>query len=161
MRAARLAGVLILAGLLGACGSVPQWAPLGATRAEVVARLGPPTAVHALPAGERLQYSQQPAGTQIHNLDFGASGRLERIEQVLSPEGMARIAVDVWTSADVERQFGRPGRIDRVALFDGVVWNYRFKEIGTYRWLHIHLDPGGVVRKVMLTDEVHGDPERR
>lgn len=139
----------------------PQWAPLGAPRADIVARLGPPTAVHALPSGERLQYSQQPSGTQIFNLDFDSSGRLARIDQVLSPAGMARIVVDVWTGADVEREFGRPGRIDRVALFDGIVWNYRFREVGTFRWLHVHLDPSGVVRKVMLTDEVHGEPERR
>jgi hypothetical protein len=140
---------------------MPQSAAPGTLRADVLARLGTPTAVHALPAGERLQYSQQPSGSQVFNLDFDVAGRLQRVEQALAPAGMARIVIDVWTAADVERDFGRPGRIDRVALFDGVVWNYRFKEIGTYRWLHVHLDPAGVVRKVMLTDEVYAEPDRR
>ena len=57
---ARLA-LLVLAVQISGC-ALPAREKAGALRAEVVARLGPPTAVFALPAGERLLYSELPAG---------------------------------------------------------------------------------------------------
>jgi hypothetical protein len=139
---------------LSGCAGVPQWEKPGALRADVLARLGPPTAVHALAQGERLQYSQQPAGTQVHNLDFDGDGRLLRNEQALQPAVLARIETDRWTRADVLRLLGQPGLIERVARFEGDVWTYRFEEPGgVRRRLHVHLDPGGVVRQIVATDE--------
>lgn len=42
----------------------------GAARAGVIQQFGAPrTAVHALPNGERLQYSRPPFDTQAHNLE--------------------------------------------------------------------------------------------
>ena len=48
---------------------------------------------------------------------------------------------------------GPPALVERVALFDGDIWTYRFLENGWSRQAHIHLDPAGVVRRVMFTDE--------
>jgi len=150
-----------LAGLLGAailglagCAGVPQWEKPGAARADVLARLGPPTAVHPLAQGERLQYSQQPAGTLVHNLDFDAAGRLVRVEQALQPAVFGQIELNRWTGADVLRLLGKPGLVERVARFDGDIWTYRFEESGGLRRrLHVHLDSGGVVRQILTTDE--------
>ena len=154
----RLAG-LALAALLAAC-AAPQWEKPGATRAEVLARLGRPTASYGLPDGERLQYSQQPAGTQVHNLDFDAAGRLLRVEQALDPARFGRIQIDRWTAREVELQFGKPAWVERVVLFDGVVWTYRYRDVSGFgfRRLHLHLDPSGVVRKWLTTEEIEPEP---
>lgn len=151
--------VLLLTLGLTAC-AVPQWEKPGASRAEVLARLGKPTAIYALAEGERLQYSQQPAGTEVHNLDFDAAGRLVRVEQALDPGKFGRIRIDRWTARDVELLFGKPARVERVALFDGLVWTYRYRDASGFgfRRLHLHLDRSGVVRKWLITEEIESEP---
>ena len=94
----------LLAGLLAAC-AAPDRMPLGSSRDETLARLGPPTAVHRLPDGERLQYSYQPAGPWVHNLDFDANGRLRTLTQ----EGWRVDYLD-WFPAEGSRPF-MPRRI--------------------------------------------------
>ena len=80
---------------------------------QLLSRLAPQTAVHLLAQGERLQYSQQPAGTQVHNLDFDGAGRLVRVEQALQPAVFGQIVLNRWTGADVEQLLGKPGLIER------------------------------------------------
>ena len=149
---------LVLAG----CAGVPQWEKPGAPRADVIKRLGPPSAEYALPSGERLQYSQEPAGTQVYNLDFDAGGRLLSVDQVLEFEKFNRIVPDQWSAADVERMFGKPAQIERVMSFQGDIWTYRYQDFSGYRRLHIFLDASGRVRKWLTTDEPLPDgPETR
>ena len=156
---ARLA-LLVLAVQISGC-ALPAREKAGALRAEVVARLGPPTAVFALPAGERLLYSELPAGFAAYNLDFDASGRLVRNEQVLTQARFENLPVGVWTAADVQRTFGVPLRVERVARFEGDIWTYRFRQNSDPRLAHVHLDRQGVVRLVMFTDELpHFDNAR-
>ena len=156
---ARLA-LLVLAVQISGC-ALPAREKAGALRAEVVARLGPPTAVFALPAGERLLYSELPAGFAAYNLDFDASGRLVRNEQVLTLARFENLPVGVWTTADVQRTFGAPLRVERVARFEGDIWTYRFRQNSDPRLAHVHLDRQGVVRLVMFTDELpHFDNAR-
>ncbi len=156
---ARLA-LLVLAVQISGC-ALPAREKAGALRAEVVARLGPPTAVFALPAGERLLYSELPAGFAAYNLDFDAIGRLVRNEQVLTQARFENIPVGIWTASDVQRTFGTPLRVERVARFEGDIWTYRFRQNSDPRLAHMHLDPQGVVRLVMFTDELpHFDNTR-
>ena len=156
---ARLA-LLVLAVQISGC-ALPAREKAGALRAEVVARLGPPTAVFALPAGERLLYSELPAGFAAYNLDFDASGRLVRNEQVLTQARFENLPVGVWTTADVQRTFGAPLRVERVARFEGDIWTYRFRQNSDPRLAHVHLDRQGVVRQVLFTDELpHFDNAR-
>lgn len=143
-----LVGALLVAGC-----AVPQFEKLGADRADVIARLGAPTGRYALPDGERLQYSQQPAGTQVYNLDFDAAGKLRSVNQALQTESFFRIAVDQWRVRDVEQLLGKPASVERVARFNGDIWTYRYQDYGGYRRLHVHIDPAGVVRQLMTTDE--------
>jgi outer membrane protein assembly factor BamE (lipoprotein component of BamABCDE complex) len=139
---------------LAACSSLPETVVPGTSRADIEQRLGTPTAVHALPGGTRLQYSRQPAGQQVFNLDLNAQGRLVRVDQVLDIERLQQIEVDRWTQDDVMREFGRPAVVERVARFDGGVWTYRYLEPFSHaRLAHVHIDPRGVVRKVVYTDE--------
>lgn len=143
-----------LALVLTACGSMPEAVALGTSRADIEQHLGTPTAVHALADGTRLQYSRQPSGQQVFNLDLDAQGRLARVDQVLDVEWLQRIEVDRWTREDVLRQFGRPALVERVARFEGDVWTYRYLEpFSLARLAHIHIDTRGIVRKVVYTDE--------
>jgi len=148
-------GVLALSALvvqLAGC-ALPARETPGALRADVIARLGPPTATFSLPGGERLLYSELPAGFAAYNLDFDASGKLVRNEQVLTQTRFENIPVGAWTLADVQRTFGAPLRVERVARFDGDIWTYRFRQNSDPRLAHVHLDRQGVVRLVMFTDE--------
>ena len=154
MRCALKLVTTALALVLTACSIVPETVALGTSRADIEQRLGTPTAVHALPDGTRLQYSRQPSGQQVFNLDLDTHGRLARVDQVLDVEWLQRIEVDRWTQEDVLRQFGRPAVVERVARFDGGVWTYRYLEpFSLARLVHIHIDTRGVVRKVVYTDE--------
>ena len=156
---ARLA-LLVLAVQISGC-ALPAREKAGALRAEVVARLGPPTASFPLPSGERLLYSELPAGFAAYNLDFDASGRLVRNEQVLTQARFENLPVGIWTTADVQRTFGAPWRVERVARFEGDIWTYRFRQNSDPRLAHVHLDRQGVVRLVMFTDELpHFDNAR-
>ena len=150
------AGTLLLlaASLLAGCAGMPERIAAGTPRAEIEQRLGRPTAEYALGDGTRLQYSRQPAGQQVYNLDLGPDGRLRRLEQVMDIHWLQqRIEVDRWTRDDVLHNLGRPALVERVARFRGDVWTYRFLEVNLPRQVHVHIDPEGVVRRVMFTDE--------
>ncbi|WP_228897163.1 hypothetical protein [Acidovorax sp. Leaf73] len=152
--------LLVLAVQISGC-ALPAREKAGALRAEVVARLGPPTASFPLPSGERLLYSELPAGFAAYNLDFDASGRLVRNEQVLTQARFENLPVGIWTTADVQRTFGAPLRVERVARFEGDIWTYRFRQNSDPRLAHVHLDRQGVVRQVLFTDELpHFDNAR-
>src|SRR5690606_13794606 len=79
LRTALLGMGLLLAG----CALMPERLVPGTPRAEIVQRLGAPSAEYPLPDGTRLQYSRQPAGQQVYNLEVDAQGRLRKVEQVL------------------------------------------------------------------------------
>jgi len=153
LRATLTLGTLMLAGLLAGCAAMPERLVPGTPRADIERALGRPGAVIELPTGTRLQYSRQPAGQQVFNVELDAQGRLRQVDQVMDPAWFARIEVDRWTRDDVLRLFGRPALVERVALFDGDIWTYRYLDVSWHRQFHVHLDPGGVVRKLMHTDE--------
>ena len=164
--ALRGGGVLARAALgallihLAGC-ALPAREQPGALHAEVLARLGPPSATFALAQGERWLYSELPAGFEAHALDLDASGRLLRNEQVLTQARFENLPLGTWTSADVQRSFGAPLRVERVARFDGDIWTYRFRQNSDLRLAHVHLDRQGVVRQVLFTDEApHFDHAR-
>ncbi len=139
--------------LLAGC-AIPSQVPAGATVDAAQAQLGAPTGRYPLPdGGQRLQYSEQPAGSAVWNLDFDAAGRLQRTDQALRYPNFDQIVLNQWTGDDVLRMMGRPARVERVAMFDGPVWTYRFNDLNNFRFIHVHLDPGGVVRRIQYTDE--------
>ncbi len=153
---AGLAGVL-LAGcaLFADPGRIQPGAPV----AEVLAQLGRPSARYPQDAGERLQYSYQPAGQRVFDIDVDAQGRVTRVEQVLDePLFAQRIQPDRWTRADVLREYGAPAEIRRVHNFDGEIWLWRYISGVTWRLLFIDVDPAGIVRGWSVGDEYLPDP---
>ena len=91
----------------------------GMSHDEVVTRLGQPGRVLPLQDGTRLQYSYQPAGQQVFNVDLDASGRVVQFRQMLVAQEFQRIEVGQWTRADVERAFGPPASVEHAAHWQG------------------------------------------
>lgn len=145
---ARLSVLVLACAAAAGCATGSGLAP-GASREQVLASMGRPTAVVALPGGgERLQYSLQPAGQDAWMADLDASGRLVSLRQVLNEDDFKRIEVGKWTRQDVEREFGRPARVDRVSSWDGPILNYRWRQgAGMDYFYWVYLDPQGVVRR--------------
>jgi hypothetical protein len=128
----------------GATGVAP-----GTDRAEVFTRLGQPTRVVPLPdRGQRLQYSQQPAGQAAWMVDIDAAGKVISSRQVLNERDFHRIVPGEWTRADIEREFGPPARVDGVASWNGPILTYRWRDLqGANMFYWVYLDPQGVVRR--------------
>ena len=149
--------IVVLAGLAG-CASEPTQLPLGTSRADVLQRLGQPTAVYSLPGGsERLQYSRAPAGFEVNDVDLDAAGRVVSVRQVLNEPAFDRDiqpGVGIWREADVLRTYGRPFEITRVSSFDGVVWSWHYKAMNTRRLLFIYIDSQGVVARYHTGDDL-------
>jgi hypothetical protein len=142
-----LTAALLLAGCAAPLGNA-AFAP-GTPREEVLARMGRPTGVVALPdGGQRLQYSLQPAGQAAWMMDVDAGGRVTSASQALTASNFQRIVPGHWTRADVEREFGPPARVDRVASWNGPVMAYRWKDVqGADMFYWVYLDAQGVVRR--------------
>lgn len=146
---ARIAAILLttqvcIAGCAGVGGPPPM---PGEALAAVTARLGPPTAVYALPDGQELEYAKGPYGQQTWMARFGADGRLRSYEQVLTGERFATIKLNSATHEDVLRAVGRPAETSRVHLNNYEVWSYRYKEAGVWNsMMHVHFDDAGIVR---------------
>ncbi len=146
--------VLSLSLVLAGC-ATPLGQPLGRSLAQVTAELGAPTARYTLPGGGvRLQYSQQPEGRHVYNLDFDAAGHLLRREDAMQPRAFEAIEPGRWRRADLEQAFGPPAMSWRVARSGEPVWSWRYQEAGFWRWLHVSLDPQtGTVRDWSTADE--------
>lgn len=157
-RLAAILGVALL-GLAG-CASDPARLPLGTSRADALQQLGAPTAIYGRPdGGERLQYSRQPAGFEVNDVDLDAAGRVVAVTQVMNEGLFARdIRVDAWRVPDVLYTYGRPEQVTRVSSFDGDVWQWRYLQANSPRLLYIYIDPQGVVRRWHMGDDLRFVP---
>lgn len=155
-----LAALTVAVAAVG-CAS-PDFVQPGAMRDVVAQRLGAPLSRTPLAdGGERWLYSAQPSGRTVHHLDFDAQGRLREVQQVLTAPRLQAIEVDRWTADQVRSHFGPPAMLERVALFDGDVWTYRFYEDFTPRFAHVYIDHAGIVRRMTFTDDLpRGDDAR-
>jgi hypothetical protein len=154
--------MLVCALLLAACAQPWNIAP-GTPSSEVVRSLGQPSGRYILPDhGERLQYSSQPFGQTVYNVDVDAVGRVVRAEQALRQELFGqRIHPNEWTRADALLEYGPPARTMQVHNFDGMIWVWRYLDGQTWRLLFIDIDPDGVVRGWSNGDEDRAEAPHR
>ncbi len=148
---------LLAAALLAGCAGEPTRLAMGSSREQTLRELGAPTAVYALPGGERLQYSRAPAGFEVNNVDLDASGRVVSVRQELDERLFDRTiqpGVGRWREADVLRTYGRPFEITQVSSFDGTIWTWRYKWQNSPRLLYIYIDPTGVVQRYHTGDDL-------
>lgn len=157
--------IIASAALLAGCAGSPfhgyDVAP-GATRQAVIERMGPPSRVVPLPAGERLQYSAQPYGQFAWMVDLDGAGRVVQARQVLTEASFGRIEPGQWTREDVEREFGRPAWVDRVASWRGPIMTYRWQHADRsdmFYW--VYLDERNVVQRAHPGMEFVNAPDER
>lgn len=164
-RSLGVAASLVVALLLGGCAFMgPSRLAPGTPAAQVRAQLGQPTARYAARdgSGERWQYSYQPAGRQVYNVDFDAAGSVVRVEQALSEALFAqRIKIGTWTRQDVLREYGAPAWTMGTYNFKGDIWVWRYENGPFLRLLYIDLAPDGVVAGYTLGDEYLDPPDWR
>lgn len=141
----RRAAIVLGAVWLVGCALVPIQP--GATRAEAFAKYGTPSAEVDLPAGTRLQYSYLPAGQSAWMVDLDASGRVVNAKEALTLNEFSKIGLGRWTRADVQREFGRPATVNRVASWPGDVMVYRWLDATTPMLFWVYLDAGNVVQR--------------
>lgn len=150
----RLLASLILLCLAG-CAALGEAVRPGTPRAQVLQAWGPPSATYGLSGGgARLQYSRQPFGREVYNIDLDTSDRVAGFEQALQPAVLAQVQAGTWTADDVRRRFGLPAQVSRVGDFDGDVWTYRYQELNNPRQFHVYLDAAGIVRRAHASDEL-------
>ncbi len=126
----------------------------GAVQSEVIARLGPSTAIFALPSGHLRLYCGLPAGFAAYNLNFDATGRLVPNKQVLTHTRFQNIPARVWTLADVQSTYGPPLPVERVSRFDGDIWTYRFRQNSDPRLAHAQMERKEIVRVMRFTNNL-------
>lgn len=140
--------------VLSGCAGNPDAIPVGTNRDAVLSSLGQPTAIWPITGGERLQYSRQPGGQQVYNVDLDNSARVVGAAQVMTQAAFAAVQIDAWRTQDVLRAFGKPALITRVHSFDGVVWSYRYAEpFGLNKQFHVFIDPTGLIKRTQVTEE--------
>lgn len=153
--------LFVLCAALAGCAYPTQFKP-GSSQQEVQAKLGPAYAVKKLDGGgERWLYSTQPMGREAYQLRFGADGQLQTTTQVLTAENFGAIPLGQFSVQQLMQDFGPPMEITRVWSFTGQVWTYRFWDNGIKRFAHVHVDPQGVVQKLMFMDEPLPEPRQR
>lgn len=165
-RARGFRGILLAAVtlLLAACAfTSPARVAPGTPAEQVRAQLGQPTARYADAAGgERWQYSYEPSGRQVYNIDFDAAGAVVRVEQAMNESLFAqRIAPGIWTRDDVLREYGPPAWTMGAYNVQGTIWVWRYENGPFLRLLYIDLTPDGGVQGYSLGDEYLDPPDWR
>ncbi|NML86634.1 hypothetical protein [Polaromonas sp.] len=146
MRVVKNVASLALAVLLTAACAMSAVQP-GMSREDVVAHYGKPSRVLPVAGGTRLQYSSQPAGQRAVMVDLDAAGRVIAVRQMMTLAELSKIEPGKWTRGDVEREFGRPASIDRVASWSGDIMTYRWLDVTQDMYFWVYLDGGNVVQR--------------
>ena len=146
MKAVRTYSSLLLA-LLGLTACAFTAVQPGMTQQEVLAHYGAPSRSLPYGAGTRLQYSAQPAGQTAVMVDLDAAGKVVAARQVLNPAEFSKIGLGKWTRQDMEREFGRPATVDRVASWTGDVMTYRWLDRDESMFFWAYLDGANVVQR--------------
>lgn len=122
---------------------------VGLDEAAVIVEWGKPTAKITMPdGGIRLQYSGQPWGRYVWNVDITPNGEVYEVRQVLQLKYFNTIPVNgLWRSEDVLREFGPPAFIDHTASWHGDIWNYRWVENTKHMFFYIYFDDNGAVKR--------------
>ncbi len=140
------ASVLAVAALAACTSYGPQSLAPGAPVETVRQSLGVPTGEFAQPdGGRRLEYARGPFGRHTYMLDFDASGRLLRWEQVLTEAKFNTIAAGM-EGRDVQALIGHSfdQRVVGVAERRQTVWAYRY-ETPFCQYFQVGIDSQGKV----------------
>ena len=76
-----------------------------------------------------------------------AAGKVVTARQMMTLAELSKIEPGKWTRDDVEREFGRPASMDRVASWLGDIMSYRWLDITQDMYFWVYLDGGNVVQR--------------
>lgn len=138
--------VISVALAIGGCAFTPVQP--GMSSSQVVASYGEPTRMVSTSFGSRLQYSRQPAGQSAVMVDLDATGKVIAVREAMALQEFLKIEPGKWTRDDVEREFGPPARVDRVASWPGDIMNYRWRDSLQDMLFWVYLDAGQVVGRI-------------
>lgn len=125
--ARRCLGIAAL--LLGACATSygPSGLSPGSSADEAVRQMGPPSGRYALDdGGTRLEFARGPMGRHTYMLDFDVSGRLLRVEQVLTETNFYALRPGM-TADEVLRRIGHPAEQRYLPRQRHRLWSYRYE----------------------------------
>jgi hypothetical protein len=141
----------ILVAVGAGCAQV-EHVPAGTPAADLTARYGEPTAVHALPDGsQNVEYTLQPMGQQtwmVHVVD----GRVASVNQVLTQQEFAKVDIGHDDQNTISAHFGTPAEVTPLPRMQRLAWSYRMQVDGSFPALMVvQFDPDGIVREVFST----------
>ena len=91
-------------------------------------------------------------------VDLDAQGRVVSSKQVLQSTELGRVIVGQWSRADVEREFGPPYLVDRVASWQGDIMTYTFREGGIDLFFFVYLDAANIAQRTGQAMDTRRDP---
>jgi hypothetical protein len=146
--------------LVGCASSSPQGLPVGATEAQVIARMGPPTGRYKLPSGgTRLEFARGPQGKVTYMVDFDANGGSVIWDQVLTPQNFMSLEYGM-SSEEVLMRIGHPGSTRSFPRQGLTVWNYRYPTFDCL-WYQVSIsDAGKFLGAANTTDPQCDTPTR-
>lgn len=130
----------------------------GASEADVMRVMGPPTETLTRPNGDkRLYYSRQPEGREIYAATIAPDGALRGIDQTLVPENIRKVTNGA-TTAQVRDLLGPPAVAGRTAQQPYEVWEYRWMVGFDKRILWVSFNQDGTAREVTETHDYTWEP---
>lgn len=119
----------------------PPSVPVGASMAEVEAKLGRPAdVVTGSGGGVVWQYPNGPVGQSTYMVAFGTDGRATGLRQALAWESFATIRPGM-TRDEIRLAFGRPATVVGYRNLGEEVWSYRYQiPVDTNRIFNVHFD---------------------
>lgn len=146
---------LVLAALLAACDYTygPNNLKPGASIDDVRRQMGAATDEKKLEDGTRVWwYVRGPQGYDTYKVIFDKDERVTSITQVLTEANFRNIVAEKSTKADVLELLGRPRETMTFPLLKEEVWTWRYKDVTIDKYLHVHFDLDGRVKR--YTQEV-------
>ena len=142
--------VVLLALLLGGCVAALRVPPqAGQSEADALARLGKPTARHALAGGgSRLEFASGPYGRETWMVDIDAAGRVLDARQVLAETELVAFQARApgLSRDELLRSLGTPGERRRGGWSGGEVWSWRYPT-NDCLWFQASIGDDGIVRE--------------
>ena len=156
----RTASILAALALFAGCASYSgsSLVPGKSTRAEVEATMGRPAESLTRASGETvLYYSRLPLGREMFVATVGSDGVLRGIEQRLTRQHIAKVAVGAQAK-EVRELLGPPFRSVHMSRMQRDVWEYPWREIADLRILWVQFSNDGQVREVIEMHDYESDP---
>ncbi|WP_428423180.1 hypothetical protein [Methylibium sp.] len=148
-RSGVVASLALVVGLLssGCAGYGPGGLAPGVGEAQVIERMGAPTARYPQPdGGERLEFARGPMGRHTYMLDFDAGDRLLRSDQVLTEQNFLDLKIGM-SRDEVLQRIGHPSHVQFLSRQQHQLWSYRY-ETPFCVWFQVSLDTSNKVAEL-------------